>query len=337
MKIYKKLLSALLAVCLIAGAFSGVVSAETRTVDGVDVPDGYVVVSVEAFVLGYGYILEPTYVPYTEGETLAVITERALSDAGIEFTYGGTVESGFYLTGVASEKLANGDEIVVPDYLYPELVNYYCYDEETGEWDQPENGDGMLSQMEFTYYSGWMNVDNNVSPSVGADAVKVEAGHCYRWMYSIYGWGMDIGISDGWGMFAPFDNPSEGVDRDTASAVYAACLDDERLADLVNGAAAEAFDAFAAVLTDLSSTQEDIDAAIAALKEAIIAAIVRGDVNFDGSITVTDAILASRASLNVIELDGLCTIAADMNTDETVTIDDAMMIIRASLGLIPAA
>ncbi|MBR4434597.1 MAG: hypothetical protein IKS90_00675 [Clostridia bacterium] len=335
MKIYKKLFAALIAVCLLVSAFSGVstAAADTRTLEGNEIPDGYVVVSFEAFVLGYGYIIEPTYVPYTEGESVADVTIRLLDEAGVEavYSFGGF---GFYLSGVASEKLANDTPINVPAHLAAELINNYCYDEEDG-WSNPENGDGILSEMEFTYYSGWMYTDNNASAPVGASELKAESGHSYRWMYSIYGFGMDVGISDGFGMFPEFDNPAMGVDRDEAHALYAVCMDDIATNSLVSegGACCDAFAEFEAIITDLASTQEDIDAAIAALEEALLAAVVPGDTDCDGNVDIADTIRAARHSLGIKLLRAVGAAAADYNGDGNIDITDVNLIARVSLGL----
>lgn len=337
MKIYKKLFAALIAICLFVSAFSGVstAAADTRTLEGKEIPDGYVVISFEAFTLGYGYIIEPTYVPYTEGETVADVTIRLLDNAGVEAVYSDGA-FGFYLSGVACEKLANGVPTNVPPHLDNELANNYgCYNDDGDGWYNPENGDGILSEMEFTYYAGWMYTDNNASAPVGASSLNVEAGHTYRWMYSIYGYGMDVGISDGFGMFAEFDNPAMGVDRDAAHALYAVCMDDIATNNLVSegGACCDAFAEFEAIITDLASTQEDIDAAIAALEEALLAAVVPGDTNCDGNVDIADTIRAARHSLGIKLLRAVGAAAADYNADGNIDIDDVNLIARASLGL----
>lgn len=339
MKLYKKLFAVLLSAALLLSLAFGAVSAEAVVRTMPEVPDGYdgyVVVDFEAFVLGWGYIIEPTLVPFHEGESLADVTVRLFEIAGVDGDYQNT-QYGFYLAGVACEQLANGEEIVVPDYLAPELENNYgCYNDDGDGWYNPENGDGILSQMEYTYYSGWMNVAGNVSPDVGADGVIVEDGMVYRWMYSIYGYGMDVGISDGFGMFAPFDNPSYMVDRDAASALYAEIAADPELAAMVaeGGQAYDEYVAFVETLTDLDNAQEAIDAAYEALLAALEDGALPGDVDGDGSVSISDALSILRHSMGVELLEGDALAAADVNGDGSVLAFDALLALRASLGLI---
>lgn len=341
MKFYKKLFAVLMSAALLLSLAFGAVSAEAvHTMP--EVPegyDGYVVVDFEAFVLGWGYIIEPTLVPFHEGESLADVTVRLLETAGVGGNYQNT-QYGFYLTGVACEQLANDEEIVVPDYLAPELENNYgCYNDDGDGWYNPENGDGILSQMEYTYYSGWMNVAGNVSPDVGADGVIVENGVVYRWMYSIYGYGMDVGISDGFGMFAPFDNPSYMVDRDAASALYAEIAADPELSAMVaeGGQAHDAYVAFVETLTDLDNGQEAIDAAyealLAALESGEVPGEIPGDVDGDGSVSIIDALAILRHTMGLSPLEGSALEAADVNGDGSVLAFDALLALRIALGI----
>ncbi|MBR3298192.1 MAG: hypothetical protein IKI64_03205 [Clostridia bacterium] len=336
MKIYKKLLAAAVAAALLLTLAFGAVSAEVRTMPEVpDGYDGYVVVDFEVFVLGWGFIIEPTLVPYHEGESLADVTVRLLETAGVDGDYQ-LSQYGFYLTGVACEQLANGEEIVVPEYLAPELENNFgCYDDDTGDWYNPENGDGILSQMEYTYYSGWMNVAGNASPDVGADGVTVENGVVYRWMYSIYGWGMDVGINDGWGMFAPFENPSYLVDRDAACALYAEIAADPELAAMVaeGGQAYDEYVAFVETLTDLDNGQDAIDAALAALEAALAGGVLPGDVDGSGAVSVADALMILRHAMGVAQIDDEFVGAADVDGNGSITTLDALTALRAALNI----
>lgn len=58
-----------------------------------------------------------------------------------------------------------------------------------------------------------------------------------------------------------------------------------------------------------------------------------GDVDGDGSVTITDSVLAVRNSLGIVELTDAQIAAADVNGDGAVTIADAVRILRMSIGL----
>lgn len=333
MKLCKKLMAVLLAAALLFTVLAVPALAEERTPEVPDGYDGFVVMSVEALPLGIDFLIMPTYVPYHEGETVAEVTVRLFEEYELEYT-AGNIES-FYLTSLEWPYLSDCN-INVPDYLMEQLIENYCYDEEEG-WDQPEPTGNMLSAGNYTYYSGWMIAENDELTPVGASEVVVSEGNVYRWMYSIYGYGMDIGMSDGWGMFPEFENPAMGVQRSDAYTILAEILSDPDLMTTIMND-----DALYVLYMDLyhavayqGSTQEEIDDATIALIEALIGDwVLIGDVDLDGEITVADALLAMRASMGVITLEDDALTAADYDEDGEVTVSDALLIMRVAMGII---
>lgn len=334
MKLCKKLLAILLTASLLLTVSSGVLAkTESRTPEVPDGYDGLVVISVEALPLGIDYLLIPQYVPYHAGESVAELTARVLDEYGLNYE-AGDIDS-FYLTAIEWPYLSDVS-INVPDYLMEQLIENYCYDEEDG-WDQDEPVDNMLAAGCYTYYSGWMIADNDVLTDVGASEVTVEEGHVYRWMYTIYGYGMDIGMSDGWGMFPPFENPAMGVERSEAYILLAEILTEPDAMDLIlsDPDVYDCYMAFYNAIAYLGSTQEEIDAAADALLEALLSGpeVLMGDVDLDGDITVTDALLVLRAAMGLIELEGDAAIAADWDDDGNTSVTDALFILREAMGI----
>ncbi len=270
MKLCKKLLAAVIAAAMLCCCFAGVSAESSRA----EVPEGYdfnVYMDFEAFTLGWGFIAEPFAVPANEGENVAQVTLRALETLGLECSYGGTAEEGFYLKGIEH---AEG-EPNVPAYLMEQMLAYPAWAEENmgysfGEWTGAASGDGMLGEYDYSGFAGWMFAIDDVSASVGADGVTVEDGAMYRWMFSVYGWGMDCGLNDGWGMFPAFDNPAEGVVRSEVMKQYVELAADSFIAPKYEegGAAYEAKTAFIDTVGNIASSQEEIDAAFAALFDA---------------------------------------------------------------------
>lgn len=333
MKLCKKLMAVIIAAALIFTMLTIPAAAENREPELPEGYDGFVIMSVEALPLGFEFLIMPRYVPYHEGETVAEVTVRLFDEYGLEYS-AGDVDS-FYLTSLEWPNLSDLTPDV-PDYLMEQLIENYCYDEEEG-WDQAEPTGDMLAAGNYTYYSGWMIAENDELTPVGASEVIVSEGSVYRWMYSIYGYGMDIGMSDGWGMFPPFDNPAMGVQRSDAYTVIAEILsdadliqmlmDDEDLLDLY-------YDLYYAVVYQ-GSTQEEIDAALEALIEALLGDwVLIGDVDLDGEITVADALLTMRAAMGINELEGDAFEAADADGDGEISITDALLIMRAAMGII---
>lgn len=62
--------------------------------------------------------------------------------------------------------------------------------------------------------------------------------------------------------------------------------------------------------------------------------VLPGDCNLDGTVTLTDALLAARHSMGLIELEGDAFRAADVITNGIVSMDDVLTIMRMAMGLI---
>lgn len=62
--------------------------------------------------------------------------------------------------------------------------------------------------------------------------------------------------------------------------------------------------------------------------------VLLGDVNFDGVVNASDAILIMRYALGLIDLSEKQLIAANINTDIAINASDAIVIMRLTLGLI---
>ena len=72
----------------------------------------------------------------------------------------------------------------------------------------------------------------------------------------------------------------------------------------------------------------------AAYEEPPEPAIGSGDVNGDGSVDISDALLAMRCAMGIITLTTEQYAEADVNGDGSVDISDALIIMRKAMGLI---
>ncbi len=341
MKICKKLLSLLVIVSLVLSV-SVSLAAAPQPDRASDEYDGYITVSVEVFTIGLGYIVEPMLVGYNEGESFGEVTLRLLESEGLSYNNGAAMGEYFYIQSIAAPSDMNAADALIPDYLMEQIELYPAwYEEQYGEpaeiWLSGENGDGEIGEGDFTTLAGWMFSENNVMPSVDAGSLAVSDGNVYRWMFSVYGYGMDIGMSDGWGMFPVFDNPAEGVNRDEATEAIALVNSVPEYAELVaEGASAyDEYNTLYYLVADISSSQADIDSAVEALYAALEAAPnpSLGDVNGDGIIDPSDALLILRHSLDLYELPAEAYASADYNQDGAVNSDDALMVFRIAMGL----
>ena len=291
--------------------------------------DGYVVFSVSALTMGWGYIMYPELVPVHEGETLAAVTARVFEETGRACSYYGTVEEGFYLTGVGCEDT----EPNVPEYLMNEILAYPDWADEQfgynfGEWTGEFDDDRSLSAGEYCTMSGWMFVEDNIALSTGADATIVNIGSVYQWFFSIYGWGMDYGVSDGWGSFPLFDNPMAGVSRVEVDRLLAELNADEESMDRL-GRDSELFNNFLDALFDVNATQAEIDDAAQAIRDFLNPVFEMGDVNLDLVVNSEDALLVMRYGMGLVEDSDIALMYADYNGDGEIDLSDALLILRA--------
>ena len=291
--------------------------------------DGYVVFGVSALTMGWGYIMYPELVPVHEGETLAAVTARVFEETGRAYSNYGTVEEGFYLTGVGCEDT----EPNVPEYLMNEILAYPDWADEQfgynfGEWTGEFDDDRSLSAGEYCTMSGWMFVEDNIALSTGADATVVNIGSVYQWFFSVYGWGMDYGVSDGWGSFPLFDNPMEGVSRVEADRLLAELNADEESMDRL-GRDSELFNNFLDALFDVNATQAEIDDAAQAIRDFLNPVFEMGDVNLDLVVNSEDALLVMRYGMGLVEDSDIALMYADYNGDGEIDLSDALLILRA--------
>ncbi len=61
-----------------------------------------------------------------------------------------------------------------------------------------------------------------------------------------------------------------------------------------------------------------------------------GDVNGDGEVDISDALMTMRGAMGIIQLTADQQAAADVNGDGNVDVSDALLIMRCSMGIIPA-
>ena len=247
----KKYLSVLLAICLIVGVMPAVVLAES--------PSGYVTIAVEKFVLGQGYINEPMKVPFYEGDTVYKITERFV-DGKLKSRAG--MVTAFYDNISEEEAL----DINPPEYIMDWNTKYFDLEEliDAGRQDA-----AYLSQDDYfdswgCGAVGWMIAVNDVFINSGAGDVIVQNGDVIRWQYTL-SMGLDIGCDMGAGFWGAsvFFTPD---DRDALTAkvgeINAAENKDEIL-DLEG--ARDAYGYACELLTDLESSEEDMQEALEAL------------------------------------------------------------------------
>ena len=255
----KRLLTMLLAVLLTAGLLAGVSPAPVQAQEAT--ASSYVVLSVEKFAIGRGWITEPDIVPVTEGETVAQVLQDYLPAKGYPLEIKETASYGAYLSGIqnadpdgtlvlpeSTRKMAAKAGITIPS----DLANK----------DAPHLREFSYgNDAAVTNTSGWIYSVNNTIPGVGIGYYKVSSGDVVRLQFTLYGTGEDISgeVYGGTPDYVRADksalltrlayinqNPSQWLDTEAKQSAYqAACT----------------------VVQQLDATQSQVDAALKALPE----------------------------------------------------------------------
>ena len=148
------------------------------------------VVAIEAFTIGGGYLVEPTYVDLYNGETAAETLLRVLDEHGYTYSHWGTPENYFYLAHIMDGHVYQlpVDMSRVPDILLENLAVYGF------DIDGYRDYDNSLGEFDYTNGSGWMYCVNNYFPDVGFSDYYLNDGDVMRVQFTL-AYGMDIGGS----------------------------------------------------------------------------------------------------------------------------------------------
>ena len=132
--------------------------------------------TIERFSIGGRFIMEPTVVEFTPGETYAKLLTRVLNDNG--YTYSATdTQYGFYLQGI--------DNVDVGISNMPACVNNILKDRYIAIIGNSSHLGGLYERS-YTSGSGWMYSVNDRFPSVGMDYQSPKQGDVARFMFTLY-------------------------------------------------------------------------------------------------------------------------------------------------------
>ena len=226
-----------------------------------------ITVSIEAFSVGLGYLVEPiefelnntnlsamaeyygknSVEEFKEVLSMAHVLDYVLYLNGYEMSYQGALEStynGFYMSSISG--IADTSTIVVPVELYEVLEENGYYPEEY-VYDE-----GTLCEFDVTWGSGWMYMVNGVFPNVPFCDYVPQDGDVMRVQFTL-AYGSDIGD---WGIMGePF---FDVVDREPLTKLIAKAL----ALDIDVSEAVE-------VISTFGVTQEELDAACQILETSI--------------------------------------------------------------------
>ena len=223
---------------------------------------GQAVVTVEAFTLGGGYIIEPTYVDIYEGDSTANALVKLLTERGFTYTNTGSIESSFYLATISSNQLSSIDVTgaSIPTGLLEKLA-------EKGIDISDRSDPTTLGEFDYTSFSGWMYCHNNVFPNVGFSGNYLADGDVVRVQFTLGGYGADIGGGYAMGGGSTDYYPVANKDALTSRIAQINAEIKKNANYLKDNSLQTAYDNAMTVLEDLLSSQADVDAALTALNK----------------------------------------------------------------------
>ncbi len=146
-------------------------------------PKGQIVMSVEKATLGQGFIMEPQYVDFYEGDTMASITLRELKKIGRRYQYDGNMKSGFYLSEISDR---NRGKVTIPGFITDMMTQSKL------EFYETDNTPEYLGEMDYSVNSGWMYAHNGVLPNVSACEATPKNGDVLSWKFTLVTLGHDL-------------------------------------------------------------------------------------------------------------------------------------------------
>ena len=163
------------------------VSREIISTGGEPQKIGTVTISTRADTLSLGTVIPKISVDIYEGEQLSHAVDRYLKEAGVDYSSKGSLDSGFYLSGISKSGIASGAE--VPEKLAAVLEEHSVT---VGSGDKDS-----LKQKDYTSYSGWVVCVDGKYITTGMSGVSIKPGSKIELVYTLYN-GSDVDGSLKW-------------------------------------------------------------------------------------------------------------------------------------------
>lgn len=214
----KRILSVILSVVMMATL---VTAAPEKTEAAVI---GKATISIEKLTIGQGVFGQPTQVTVNSGDTVKTVIDRYMNNNSYNYSYSNT--NGWYMTSIVNadkRRVANIPNVIanITDTF---RLTYYGDDKLTHirTYSAPSsnmnlgNKDTSLGEGDYGLMSGWVftvnnkayfsegtfnttDGDPNTDPTVrnlykSADKVSVKNGDVIRVMFTVFGYGADVGI-----------------------------------------------------------------------------------------------------------------------------------------------
>lgn len=180
---------------------------------------GYATVSIEAFTISKGYIVEPVLMPVYEGDNAAKAFVNLIREEGYDVEYTGSLTSGFYLSHIVGSNAKNPKNATKKlDLAGAALEPHMAEKLPDLMFDADGGTEGSLGEFDYNYMSGWMYCVNTVFPNVGFADYYLSDGDVMRAQFTLK-YGGDIGGSSGMG--GGYDDSYSVANKDVLTTTLA--------------------------------------------------------------------------------------------------------------------
>lgn len=215
-----------------------------------------VVLSVERFALGKGWVTVPDVVPLQSGDTVSALLERYMEDQGYPCIVTKDNSYGWYLEGI-SDADGDGLPLRVPQVIKDKAKKdgYKLDDSLVNEYKPNLTEFSYSDENAGTTTSGWMYSVNETFPGYSMNGYKLQAGDVVRIQFSLYGTGLDIEGTNAYGSIYKKADKSEllkkiaYINQDTDSWLQG---EEEK----------EAYKTALTVMQKLNASQSEVDSAL---------------------------------------------------------------------------
>lgn len=218
-----------------------------------ETPKGQIIMSIEKSTLGQGYLMEPQYVDFYEGDNMADVTLRQLRKLRRKYNYSGGTNHGFYLSEISDR---GRGAIRIPNYIKDMITksNLKLYSDGTPEY---------LGEFDYTRQSGWMYCYNGGYPVVSACEITPRNGDVLQWQFTLVGLGTDL---KGNQEYLKKNNKTV-LNRVEVSRLLAKIKKNPEL--LKNSEVRSAYERCKKLAMDLNTAQSDLSGDMTTLKKAL--------------------------------------------------------------------
>ena len=146
---------------------------------------GEITISLEGGTVGIPYLIRPQKMEVSDGENLAQVVERFLTQNSYSYRHAGTIKEGFYLSAVKKKGMLAGFSIP-KDLIQKIEEDNFIFDIEGYA------GEDELGEFDFSQGSGWMYSINGIYSSYGLSKAHAQDGDIVRIRFTL-AYGKDIG------------------------------------------------------------------------------------------------------------------------------------------------